>query len=474
MFDKPITQMEALIQVTAKMTGPMPFEEMARQIQELAPSKAKNYLSALRSSLRNSSEPSKWVTLLDKDTVAPIRWIMNGLRFRLPLSRREVERGILLIYPGFEYYYQLRLPYDQLCLFDQHGTPLTAPLITLKEKRTYLDTTHTLETPSLNVSKWFQSHKVHRDDVLLITVKDWEHGHFSLELETQQKAHRAEIERKNQELADRLFEILENEKDENVNLYRVLYRAFARLSDPRGYPGDHWMTVIEQDPRMKTDGMHLSYPEHRTWIKSLMADPAEEKSNFPSSAIPPEQKQQVYQFKVVASWLNRIWRRIEIQGGQTLKDFDKILREAFHHDYFDHLGGFWKRVPRGTGKQVRRLELGRVAPFGEGRNTDLKIAGLELKPGEQLEYVYDLGDWYEHILTLEAVKEPEAGIQYPRITDQNKPRYEYCESCRAAGRETIAKWICIDCSQEQNREVLVCEECAEREHEEHDREEILY
>jgi hypothetical protein len=176
----------------------------------------------------------------------------------------------------------------------------------------------------------------------------------------------------------------------------------------------------------------------------------------------------------VTSWLKGIWRRIEIQGNQTLKDFDKILREAFQHDYFDHLGGFWKRVPRGTGKQVRRLELGRVAAFGEGRNTDLQIAGLELKPGEQLEYVYDLGDWYEHILTLETVKAPEAGIKYPRITDQNKPRYEYCESCRAAGRETIAKWICIDCSREQNREVLVCEECAEREHEEHDREEILY
>jgi hypothetical protein len=48
------------------------------------------------------------------------------------------------------------------------------------------------------------------------------------------------------------------------------------------------------------------------------------------------QKTQVYRFKA-SLWLRKgLWRRIEIQGGQTLADFDRVLRDAFEHDTFDH------------------------------------------------------------------------------------------------------------------------------------------
>jgi hypothetical protein len=102
------------------------------------------------------------------------------------------------------------------------------------------------------------------------------------------------------------------------------------------------------------------------------------------------------------------------------------------------------------------------------------IAGLGLKPGDELKYVYDFGDWIEHRITLEEIVEPEKRVKYPRIVARNKPRYRNCQTCRDQGRESQATWICIECSNRGQREVLLCEDCLDREHEEHYAEEILY
>ena len=46
---------------------------------------------------------------------------------------------------------------------------------------------------------------------------------------------------------------------------------------------------------------------------------------------------EVYVFKAAFKYRKGVWRRIEIEGGQTLADFDGIMREAFNHDTWDHL-----------------------------------------------------------------------------------------------------------------------------------------
>ena len=169
-----------------------------------------------------------------------------------------------------------------------------------------------------------------------------------------------------------------------------------------------------------------------------------------------------------------MWRRLEIQGDQTLADFDVILRGAFQHDTGDHLGGFWRRVRRGKGQRVREVELGDVDPLREGSGADQRIAALELKPGDELKYVYDFGDWIQHRLTLEAIDEPETGATYPRVIDQNKPRRRYCQACKDKGRQTVATWICIECSNAEQQEVLVCDACLDDDHEDHYADEVLY
>jgi len=187
---------------------------------------------------------------------------------------------------------------------------------------------------------------------------------------------------------------------------------------------------------------------------------------------PVRGKKQLYRFKATFPRRQSIWCRIDILGKQTLADFDTILREAFSHDTSDHLSGFWKLTKQGN--KYHETELGDVSPHGGGHGADQTIADLKLKAGSLLKYVYDFGDWIEHRITLEKIIAPEPNVDYPLITARNKPRYRYCQTCKAEGRKNVATWWCVDCSNEGRKRVILCEDCLEAEHDDHYTEEMQY
>jgi hypothetical protein len=210
-----------------------------------------------------------------------------------------------------------------------------------------------------------------------------------------------------------------------------------------------------------------------------------EKCFFSAPPVSNAEREVVYRFK--ANLVNRlnIWREIEIQGKHTLADLDIALRRAFDHDWSDHMGGFWKLVPRvaqtktiakrssGRPARYREIDLGDVDPMGGGEGAKTKIAEVGLAVGEQIKYVYDFGDWIEHRLMLKAIDAPQSGVKYPREASRNEPKYAYCVECQEEGKQTIAKWICLQCSNKSDQEVLLCENCTD-EHDDHYLEEILY
>jgi hypothetical protein len=300
-------------------------------------------------------------------------------------------------------------------------------------------------------------------------VLDWETGRFQIEHEPAPRRRPDEIARKNQELAGLLYDILEESSSESVIDLTAIPTAYARMAEPGGYPGDHWVQVIRQDPRMLWLGIDIRYsPQLSPWEAGLFGKPV---------AAPPvittEQGRQVYRFKAALKHRPGLWRLIEMQGEQTLRQFDRELRSAFEHDW-DHMGGFWRRVRRGQTKRFREIDLGSIDPFGDGEMADTPLAALGLQPGDSLKYVYDFGDWIEHTLTLEEIAEPEAGVNYPRVGAQNKPRYRYCERCRDRGRKTVARYICINCSNRKQRDVLLCGDCVDEEHEDHYVDDLVY
>jgi hypothetical protein len=321
------------------------------------------------------------------------------------------------------------------------------------------------------LSEWFRTARLHFGDSVLITVEDWEGGRFRLEHEPASQRRHQEIDLKNRELADLLFSRLEAAPNEFIDTDDAIAWAYAHMSDPRGYPGDHWTDVMSRDKRMNWNGFQIRYPEDRTPLQVIMGG-SEWKPT--EARITPGLGHQVYCFKASLAHQPKLWRRIEIQGSQTLAHFNSILRDAFNHDPGDHMGGFWKRVRRGMGRKSREIHLGDVDPFAGGEGAGLRVAGLGLSQGDELKYVYDFGDWIEHRIILEGINAPERDVKYPRVTAQNKPQYRYCEHCEAEGRQTVARWICLDCSNQEGRDVLVCKDCLYSRHADHYANEILY
>ena len=176
----------------------------------------------------------------------------------------------------------------------------------------------------------------------------------------------------------------------------------------------------------------------------------------------------VYRFRVALKYRRKLWRRIDVKGSQTLGDLDCIIREVFKHYVWDHLSEFFR------GRVWQSEVLGEVYPDGAGSGAEKRIDGLGLSERDKLEYVYDFGDDIQHIVTLEKIMEVEENVKYPRVVSRNKPKYSYCEVCEKLGKRTIATWICIECSNEAQQEVLVCEDCLMKEHEDHYAEEALY
>lgn len=179
----------------------------------------------------------------------------------------------------------------------------------------------------------------------------------------------------------------------------------------------------------------------------------------------------IYRFKVALKGRRGIWRRIEIRGDQTLADLDRIIRIAFNHDTWDHLGEFY------SGKPWYRSGYGEINPNGGGEGAKIPIASLGLQEDDRIGYVYDFGSEIHHYVTLESMSEStDPAARYPLIVSRNNPRYKYCVECAASGKKNVATQVCLDCSGKRDSEPeYICEDCGcADEHDDHFLEEIVY
>jgi hypothetical protein len=343
-----LTRSQAVEEVLAQIDGPIVVDEVCERVLTIWPSKAKNPLSAMRSHLRQD-QAGKTLVLLDAKTILPLPIAMRGVRFRIPLSRREANRGALIIHPAFDYFLPPGLDPAAVQLLDQKGQPLPARVITLHEQANTPFGKQTIEQAAFDLGDWFHIHRVRRDDHILVTIEDWTNGIFRLEHEPAKRRRSQEIERQDRELADLLFHMLEEARREVVYAYVAVPTAYARLSAPRDYPGSHWIDVVGRDPRIRYDGWAIRYSDWRSPLEQMLY----EEEPAPQVAFSPARGQQVYHFKAALWHRPGLWRTIEIQGEQTLAEFDAILRDAFEHDPFDHLGGVgnWSGVGRASSSE---------------------------------------------------------------------------------------------------------------------------
>lgn len=467
-----LTHEAILNELAASLTGPIPLDDLMQYVLARKPSSAKNPRQAVREKLRQTYR-SPFI-FLDPETLLPIHLAMQGARFRMPLGRSGAEQGQIEI-SRFDSYLPLHFNREAVQLVDAKGNPIAMSLRSISQKIDTLLGMYEETALFADLSAWLRPQKVTRHDDLLVTVLDWQNGVFQLEIEPHKKRNPTLIQARDRLLADLLYAILEEAYDERIWVHNALPVAYARLPDKAGCPPHHWQIVLQKDGRFRFDDHQIKYADGRlSPIEYIFLEQTGQPLPRRLQPVTKAQEKLVYRFKAALKHNPRIWRQVEILGGQTLADLNAILVDAFNHE-FDHMGGFWKLVPRqGARTRYREVELGSVDPLGEGDGADVRIAAIGLKEGEQLKYVFDFGDWIEHTLTLEAIYPAEEGVSYPRKVARNKPRYFDCVPCRENGKKTIALWSCITCSSEQARDLYYCDDCIARGHEDHYVVEIIY
>jgi hypothetical protein len=127
---------------------------------------------------------------------------------------------------------------------------------------------------------------------------------------------------------------------------------------------------------------------------------------MPRKAAAPKR---VYQLKITLSDSKPpIWRRVELPDDVTLARLHAIIQEAMgwsdSHLHMFTLGQTFYGVP----------DLDDEQDIGDERKA--KLNQLLTAPKQTLRYEYDFGDSWTHVVLLEQVREPEAGVRYPRCT----------------------------------------------------------
>jgi len=472
MADKKVTLKQVVEQVLSELDEPITVKDLADRVYAIYPTRSKTAMSSLRNCLHYDEQGVNLV-YLDKYTILPARIAMQGVRFRVPIDRHaEKENEIPLLF--FNYFIDRQGEPKNVRFVDNTGNPIAFKIKSVKNIWEQNSLWRRDFTDVFDFTEWFfNKTKPQRGDSLLVTVRNWESREFLMEYEPKRKRRLEDIQRFNKEFSDILFKMLEESRDGDIFLHQVIPDVFVRLSNPRGYPGDNWREIVESDKRMMSDGTILKYPEDMPPFEHMML-PDDEHLPWIRDNYTNKQSKDVYRFKVSLGFNSPIWRVIEIKAGQTFANLDVAIRDAFGHDRYDHMGGFWKMIARGTSqKKFREIEIGDINPLEEGTAADLHIGGMDLKPGDLMKYVYDFGDWIEHEVRLEGISTIEMGKSYPVVVERNKPKYQYCVLCESKGKETIAAFVCLQCST-QKRVIFLCEDCANKKHEEHYVEEIIY
>lgn len=153
---KPITLREAVEQVVAQLDGPIALDEVVHRVLAIKPSKAKNPEAAVRNHLR-WEEAGKTLALLDRQTVAPLRVAMQGVRFRIPIDPEEARRGVLCIDPAFRYFLRWGIAYEDVRLLDAMGQPLPVRVVKLKQEVQSIFGPSTREVTAFDLGEWFRA-----------------------------------------------------------------------------------------------------------------------------------------------------------------------------------------------------------------------------------------------------------------------------------------------------------------------------
>lgn len=167
----------------------------------------------------------------------------------------------------------------------------------------------------------------------------------------------------------------------------------------------------------------------------------------------PTRRSTIHRVKVtLASTKPPIWRRLEVPSVMTLAELHEILQTAFDWDgghlwvYETPNGEYGLPDPQMNFEDARRVSLGSAAP----------------SVGSKITYVYDFGDDWRHLISVEAIGPSDDKVDYPRCTAGRRAAppedcggpwgYENLLATLADPREadhaSMLEWLALDSADE--------------------------
>src|SRR6266508_779923 len=327
-----------------RASAPMSVLDLAQKISAARPSTSKDPVKAAEKKIKEAA--GRQLVYLDSNTIVPLQIAWQGVRFRMDLSREEVNKGFFDVGIALSFYLPNGFNLANLRLVDTDGQAIKFKVNAVNKKVKGIFGTSEETFYYCHISEWLRARKFAPKDHLLFTILDREHGVLKMEHEPSKQINTKLLESRNRLLAGLLYDLLENSSSEMIRLNEALPTAYARLPEKDDYPPYHWVMLLSNDERMETNGWDIVYRDgKKSMLDALFEEVSGNKPKPPKKSISKEQKEQVYRFRAELKYRPKIWRVIEIQGKNTLSDFNRILVDVFDHD-FDQLGGFWKLIPR--------------------------------------------------------------------------------------------------------------------------------
>ncbi|MCL4506223.1 MAG: plasmid pRiA4b ORF-3 family protein [Chloroflexi bacterium] len=401
----------------AELTAPTSVDDIVRRVLERYPATAKDPTKRVRDQLHSNDMVGVDLVYLDPKTIVPLRLAMPGICFRAPLGADEVESGLLHIQPSFIPFLIDRFNYitakGGIEVRDENDQIISTGLVKVPlQTKTMWGDEVTREYDALDLRDWLRVHRARAKDSLRVTILNWRPARLRCEFEPQSAYRKNVFAAQDRALASCIQSLLDESYDERLHTSAAILTAYARMPGAHDYPGNHWYTVLFNDPRFFVTDFDIRPSLEAISTADFLREPFAE----PESREQPftrEQGEMVYRFTAHENYGKRRCV-IEILGKHTLADFDAVMRDAFDLDSFDHLSEFTRITRRGKGKKPREQPLGEINPFEPTAAMKRRLAGLGLDVGAELEYLYDFGDSLRHTLALQSICSVEQGVKYPR------------------------------------------------------------
>ena len=270
------TLKQITLQVLAELSAPASVGAVVQEILARYPFESKEPRERVRNLFRADDMVGVELVYLDSQTIAPLRWAMTGICFRVPLGPEVAKEGTLAIDPGFVPFLVNQFNYEiaqsGIELRDANDRIIAARLVTVRRKTAELlvgESPH--ELVALDLRDWLRAQHARAQDSLRVTILNWRPVHLRLEFEPYSDYRRDVFAAQNRALGDCVQALLDESYDERLSTNPAILTAYARMPGARDYPGDHWLTVLANDPRFLVSDFEIKRSEGISTIDLLRA-----------------------------------------------------------------------------------------------------------------------------------------------------------------------------------------------------------